>query len=246
MNEASLFDHNEFVTLTYDDEHLPQDHQLEPRDLQLFIKRLRKHFHPRHITYFASGEYGDEGARPHYHAIIFNCRFEDRIIHKRTKSGHLIYTSRTLSKLWKLGFADTGDVTLQSAQYVARYTIKKCDPDFDDRYQYTHPDTGELINRRPEFGRMSTRPAIGRRWLEKYVTDVYTNGLMVANGYEQRPPRYYDKLHQKMRPTNHRRIQMQREQQAREKMTHDNTNSRLQQKETVKKAELNQTNRKTN
>lgn len=59
-----------FITLTYDDEHLPKNLSVSKRDLQLFIKRLRKR-NPA-IRYFAVGEYGSERGRPHYHAVIFN------------------------------------------------------------------------------------------------------------------------------------------------------------------------------
>ena len=59
-----------FITLTYDNEHLPPGAELSKRDLQLFIKRLRK-VNPG-IRYFAVGEYGSERGRPHYHAVIFN------------------------------------------------------------------------------------------------------------------------------------------------------------------------------
>ena len=59
-----------FITLTYNNENLPPGDELCKRDLQLFIKRLRK-VNPG-IRYFAIGEYGEEGKRPHYHAVIFN------------------------------------------------------------------------------------------------------------------------------------------------------------------------------
>lgn len=59
-----------FITLTYDDEHLPPGEELSKRDLQLFLKRLRKR-NPG-IRYFAVGEYGTQKGRPHYHAVIFN------------------------------------------------------------------------------------------------------------------------------------------------------------------------------
>lgn len=42
MHEASLYQHNCFVTLTYDDKHLPKDGSLDYRDFQLFMKKLRQ------------------------------------------------------------------------------------------------------------------------------------------------------------------------------------------------------------
>ena len=67
-HEASLYSVNSFVTLTYDDEHLPGDQCLDHRDFQLFMKRLRKRFPSR---FFMCGEYGGLNGRPHYHSILF-------------------------------------------------------------------------------------------------------------------------------------------------------------------------------
>ena len=69
--EASLHEVNCFLTLTYDDEHLPEGNTLEPSHLTLFIKRLRERFRPNAIRYFACGEYGDRSERPHYHLVVF-------------------------------------------------------------------------------------------------------------------------------------------------------------------------------
>ena len=69
-----------FVTLTYDDFHLPIDDDgptLRVRDVQLFFKRLRKDFPNSRIRYLLSGEYGSKTSRPHYHAIIFGLSLSD-------------------------------------------------------------------------------------------------------------------------------------------------------------------------
>ena len=70
--EAKNYKDNYFVTLTYDDDFLPNHNSLEPRDLQLFLKRLRKTFPHTKIRFLASGEYGDSSFRPHYHLILLN------------------------------------------------------------------------------------------------------------------------------------------------------------------------------
>lgn len=75
IHELSYWDKASFVTLTYDNEHLPSDNSLSVRHWQLFMKRLRKQVEPLKIKYFASGEYGDKFGRPHYHAIIFGLDF---------------------------------------------------------------------------------------------------------------------------------------------------------------------------
>lgn len=59
-----------FLTLTYDDRHLPTDFRVHKEHLQKYFKRLRKN-DKRPFKYFACGEYGDMFGRPHYHAILF-------------------------------------------------------------------------------------------------------------------------------------------------------------------------------
>lgn len=61
-----------FVTLTYDQKHCPE--KLDKRHLQLFLKRLRKHYPAGQIRYYAVGEYGSKMGRPHYHLILFGAQ----------------------------------------------------------------------------------------------------------------------------------------------------------------------------
>lgn len=67
-----------FITLTYDNIHVPRTssgfNTLSKRDVQLFLKRLRKRCSKRGLSlrYYLCGEYGSKNFRPHYHAIIFN------------------------------------------------------------------------------------------------------------------------------------------------------------------------------
>ena len=65
--------------------------------------------------------------------------------------------------------------------------------DDPDRYLRVDEETGELVNLTPEFSRMSLRPAIGKRWIEKYWREVYPLDRVVVDGREFKPPRYYDK-----------------------------------------------------
>jgi len=78
MHEASQWDNNVFVTLTYDDEHLPEDQGLDVSEFQRFAKRLRKARPDDKVRYFHCGEYGEQLQRPHYHALVFNVDFPDR------------------------------------------------------------------------------------------------------------------------------------------------------------------------
>lgn len=67
---------NYFVTLTYDDTKIPYDEKGNPqvlrRDIQLFLKRIRKRLYPNKIRYFGIAEYGPQTHRPHYHIILFS------------------------------------------------------------------------------------------------------------------------------------------------------------------------------
>ena len=71
IHESVYWEDSVFLTLTYSDDYLPKNGSLDKRQLQLFIKRLRKSLNGRSIKYFACGEYGDNTERPHYHLIIF-------------------------------------------------------------------------------------------------------------------------------------------------------------------------------
>lgn len=203
MHEASLYKRNCFITLTYNDSHLPADRSLCYDDFQKFMKRLRK-AHKGHqsladgtypIRFYMAGEYGENFGRPHYHACIFNFDFEDKVLLRRAPSGELLYRSKMLESLWEFGFSSVGSVTFKSAAYVARYINKKVTGKIaQDHYLYMDPDTGELHDRVPEFNKMSLKPGIGADWLVKYKTDVFPRDYIISDGHKLPVPRYYSKL----------------------------------------------------
>lgn len=190
MHESKMHDVSCFLTLTYDDQHVPQSYGLEPRELQLFMKRLRKAV-PQRLRFYACGEYGDLYGRPHYHAIIFNYDPPDKKPYSKPRD-HTLYTSRSLTDLWGKGSVKVGDVTPQSAGYVARYAMKKITGDrAHDHYARVSPIDGQAYNVHPEFARMSNRPGLGLAWLEKFRGDVFPSGFVIVDGRKQPPPRYY-------------------------------------------------------
>lgn len=188
MNEKLFWDDSIFVTLTYDDDHLPKGKffewqnvvvgnklkkvgvgaTLSKRDCQLFIKRLRKAIHPRKLSYYIGGEYGEEFNRPHYHAVLFGLAKGDE---------------KTVSTAWGQGFVNVGTVTDDSCNYVAKYVTKKL----------SGPRFGEYEKRGviPEFGLMSRNPAIGRRYAEKYKCELVNRGFAIVKGSKVSLPRYY-------------------------------------------------------
>lgn len=194
MHEAQLHDANSFVTLTYSDENLPGKSTLRYLDYQLFMKRLRKHMTGQNVRFFMCGEYGEETGRPHYHACLFGTAFHhDRYVWKKTKVGYQLYRSPTLEKLWPLGDSNIGELTFDSANYVAGYVTKKLTGDGEKNYyNIFDPETGEIHVRPKEFTRMSLKPGIGGEWLKLYWSDV-KDGRVTINGREGSAPRYYRK-----------------------------------------------------
>lgn len=189
VHEASLYERNCFVTLTFDDVHIPRFGALEKRTLQLFFKRLRKRFGSK-IRYFACGEYGTDFGRPHFHACIFNHNFTDRVLWSN-RNNNKLFTSVDLTDLWPFGFSSVGDLTFGSAAYVARYVVKKV---YGSHTHYTRlvPETGELVSVPPEFVLMSRRPGLAKGWFDLFKDDVYPSGFVVNQGQKYKPPRYYD------------------------------------------------------
>lgn len=247
VHEASLHPENAFVTLTYDDEHLPADRSLVykgPLGFQRFLKRTRKHFSPRTVRFFMGGEYGELLARPHFHACLFGIDFADKQPWSKSPSGAQLYRSATLEKLWPFGFSSVGEVNFETACYVARYSMKKVTGDLADKhYEIIDPDTGEVIRRRSEFCKMSLKPGIGAGWFKKWSRDVYPHDYVVNRGQKSKPPAYYDKLFKKMDPEGFELLKFER---ALEGRAHyeDNTTERLADREKVARARLDQFPRK--
>lgn len=197
QHEASCWDHNCFLTLTYDDEHLDWKGSLNADHPRLFLRYLRRNIagvqsapdsDDKPIRYFGCGEYGTQRKRAHYHLLLFNVRLPDR-----ERYGESTYTSGLVSRLWKFGSHLVGDVTGASASYVAGYTLKKVQAIArDSAYRVVNYDTGEVAERDREFTMCSNRPGIGQYWYEKYKSEL-RNGYCVMDGRKVSVPRFYDK-----------------------------------------------------
>lgn len=249
--EAQMYDSNCFITLTYDNEHLPKDHSLKLEHFQKFFKLLRKRFkgeksifdesrgkHIRPIRYFHCGEYGDEYSRPHYHACVFNFDFPDKELWKTT-NGVNLYTSEICNSIWKKGYCVIGDVTFDSAAYVARYITKKLNND-DEAYTRINFIDGEIFPVKPEYATMSRNGGIGKEWFKRFKDDVYPHDYVVVNGKKMKPPKFFDKLLEEVDHFEYHRVKDARKDVS-EDFIKENETYRLLAREKFKKLQLNQT-----
>lgn len=191
VHESQMHEANCFITLTFDNEHLPRDGGLDVRHWQLFAKRLRKRVGP--FRFFQCGEYGEQNLRPHYHACLFGVDFlSDRLVLRDSGSGGRLWTSDVLNATWGQGFCSLGALTYESAAYVARYVMKKVAGPSMPSYARVDATTGEYFEVKREFVTMSRRPGVGATWFDKYMSDVFPSDEVVHNGRRFRPPRFYD------------------------------------------------------
>lgn len=238
IHEASLHDQNCFITLTYDDEHLPGDLSLNKKHFQKFMKRLRKRFHPRKVRFYHCGEYGEQYKRPHYHACIFGLDFDDKEL--LTDNGeYKTYTSQVLSDTWGFGFVTVGEVTLESAMYCARYILKKVNGHNADDHYLRCDEYGVAYWVEPEYTTMSRRPGIGKDWYEKYKNDLFPSDEVPVPGHGVFPkvPRYYEEILRSEDESAHAEIKRVREVFRREHGD-EYTPERLMAKYKVKKAQV--------
>ena len=245
-HESQMHEYNAFITLTYSPEHMPENQSIDKPTIQKFFKRLRKALNDKKIRYFACGEYGEQNNRPHYHAIIFGYDFPDKTLYS-VRNGHSLFRSELLEKIWPYGFAIIGNVSFESAAYVARYVMKKRKgkPDQIDKhgrtneeyYKIVNQETGEVHDIEPEFCLMSRRPGIGKTWFDTYRGDVEKDYVTLATGGKYKLPKYYDSLLEKEDPFDF----MDRKEKRKENINHeDNTFARLRVKNKVKDAQINQ------
>ena len=228
VHEASLHDENCFVTLTFDDAHLDPEGSLRKEDFQKFMKRLRRKRGA--VRYFHCGEYGDLNNRPHHHACLFGINFPDREMWS-TNNGVPMFVSEELSELWPFGYATIGEVTFESAAYVARYIMKK---------QTGKEAQAYYGSRIPPYNTMSRRPGIGSDWIDRYQGDVYPGDFVVIrNDVICKPPKFYDTRLDLTDPLQFRAIKRGRVEDASRRAA-DNTLDRLAAREDCKIKQLTQ------
>ena len=156
-----------FITLTYSPENIPirkdtkgeYQYTLKPRDMQLFMKRLREYFDRKHygrkLRYFYCGEYGQQSTkRPHYHLVLFHTTVDDFLtfgVDRKTIKRNLC------DEFWKKGNTRVEQFKAGNAKYVAGYVVKKMS------------DTNRRRGSYPEYVQMSRMPALGSLFLPRLV-----------------------------------------------------------------------------
>lgn len=188
--ELAQWESTLFITLTYDEENLPQDRSLHKKHVQDFIKRVKEKFNSTKenpIRQIYCGEYGEKSLRPHYHVILFNLDFLDKKRHYKTDQGHQVFTSETLNDLWKKGNAEFGYATPGSIAYLFKYILKK-----KTRKEKIKPLTLELpegvYDVEHEFIEASRNPGIGA-WMRGH--ESIKKGYLTVNGTKMKIPKYY-------------------------------------------------------
>jgi hypothetical protein len=211
MHHASQYQDNAFLTLTYDDKHLPDGGTLYKPHIQAFIKRLRHYFPDRHLSYYACGEYGERTQRAHYHLCLFNADFKDKIAF-RNMGKHTLYVSQQLQDIWGHGHTSVGTLTYQTACYTASYVMKRTLGKGCPHYVTLDTNTGELKPLVQPFAIMSLKPAIAKDWFKTYNQDIYGHDkdFITNHGRKLKPARYYDKLYDTINPAHLAKIKQNR------------------------------------
>lgn len=214
MHELRFHDRASFITLTYDEKHLPPGGTLVPKHYQDFMKRLRKSCDQK-LRFFHCGEYGEKAGRPHYHAIIFGEDFQDEVIERgKTEQGHDTWRSAHLERVWGKGRTECGSVTFESCAYVARYITKKVTGQAAKEF-YTFVDEndpyGEVHTLHPEYATMSRRPGIGKLHFDRHHREIYPQDEIIVRGVRCKPPKFYDRQLEKLDPKAYELLKDQRE-----------------------------------
>lgn len=215
--ESYYHDSSLFITLTYNDSFLPLPNRLEDgslspvhplvkRDVQLFIKRLRKRFPDQNIRYFLCGEYGPKTMRPHYHLLLFGLYLADLKLLYTSPDYFSYFTSDTIEELWytergknisdphlrSAGFHIITSVNWHTCAYVARYIMKKQFGEGASVYSD--------LNYPKEFTLMSRKPGIGRQFYEDNKLELYSDkaGVFLSlpeGAHKVKSNKYYDRLY---------------------------------------------------
>lgn len=224
-----------FITLTYDDDHVPgmivktgeimrkvqytwKPGEKRPdsvqillyEDIQKLLKRLRKTYRGK-LRYFVAGEYGEQTARPHYHMILYGWKPTDlENLYKIHHNGY--YTSKWLADLWGMGQIQIAQAVPETYRYVAGYVTKKM-YEIDGKKANAYYELGQT----KPFACMSLKPGLGDKYYQEHKAEIWRQGyIQCTNGKKAQIPRYYEKQMEAENPQRLWRIKQNRQKNAME------------------------------
>jgi hypothetical protein len=250
-----------FITLTYDDDHVPgmilrtgellrkvqyvwKPGEKSPEsvqtllytDVQKFLKRLRKAYKKK-LRFFCAGEYGEQTARPHYHMILYGWEPTDlKQLYKIHHNGY--YTSEWLEKLWGNGQIQIAQAVPETYRYVAGYVTKKM-YEIDGQKANVYYKLGQ----QKPFACMSLKPGLGDSYYQEHKEEIWRQGyIQCTNGKQAQIPRYYEKMMEKENAKRLWRIKQNRQRKAIEQkrlqLEGQNYKTQLETKERVTKKQM--------
>ena len=193
--ESQYYDEGCFLTLTFDDVHYPGNVSiatLRKIVVDNFIEKLRDD--GIKLRYFGCCERGSITKRLHFHVIIFGYKPKDMVFYKVGSNGDFLYNSSYLQSKWDKGFIVVGDLSYQSAGYVARYTMKKVD------------DDGSFIF-------MSNRPGIGFQYLKDNAEKIIDSDCVYGQFGDLHTapvPRFFNRFLSEWFPEKYAKLQLAR------------------------------------
>lgn len=230
VHEASMYEKNSFVTLTYSEENLKST-KLQYKDFQKFVKALRTHIQDEHLKRMypdvktrelrralhkernKSNEQNN-GNDPlhgtHSSRISIFCAGEYGDKKKRPHWHALIFNWRPSDLVHKYT-NHRGDKVFDSALLASLWTqgisevgsVTFESAGYCARYASKKLSHGKDKTHDYEpISRRSSKYAIGKTWLEKNWRDVFTHGyIILPGGIKTGVPRYYEKWLKKTHPT---------------------------------------------
>lgn len=213
MLESRRFKLNSYITLTYNDDFLPEDSLLQYEDFQKFIKRLRKKVSSRNEIsprYFMCGEYGTKNHRPHYHSLLFGYFPSDAKLWYWTngkikkpnhfKGAYPVYLSKELQDLWSLYQKENGEEVLKPIGHVLLCEVNYASIKYVANYQLKWKPEFYSYNINP-FNHQSTRPALARTYYdENFLSIIANESLPSGLGLRVKRIKYFDNLLQRDYP----------------------------------------------
>lgn len=161
-----------FLTLTYDETHLPQSREIALNDFRAFIKKIRRRQGYENVRFYAVTENGSQTGRLHWHCLLFG--FDPTLMDKPV--------NKYFDNIWCKGFNCTEYCTAKVFTYVSKYVTKDLDTFKND----TSWKTISIASKRPSLGMMFFSVKKWRDYLHN-TQDFRFN----IDGYRYSLPRYF-------------------------------------------------------